>query len=198
MRWRYELNRSQARSDYYEPPPVLRNSVVRTIDHPVLFVFGVMEILFFENRHEFFEYVVALEFRDVLHTDYVWLQLLDKTAKILEQRPFRIVIVIETLRVFRKRLTGRATDKDFHMPFGIMAGKVAGLEIGDAFGMEFCSGIVVFIRVLTHLINVVASNDIHTSIQEAACQPTRSTEEVNRCRGHFRRFWHFTFAFFYG
>src|SRR6266850_2804927 len=136
------------------------------------------------------ENLVTLEFGDVLHAHDVGFQLSDETAKVPEQGPLRITVVLEPLRVFRKRLAGRASDENARMTFRVVSGKIASRDFGYAFVVEYHSRVIVLVRKATHLIGVVTRDHVHARVQEAASQPTCSAKEVDRRCDYFRKLSH--------
>lgn len=54
---------------------MLRHAVILAIHHPLFCVLSEVEALFDENRQEIMEDLIALDFRDVLDADDIWLRL---------------------------------------------------------------------------------------------------------------------------
>ncbi|SRR6266481_3330329 len=193
MRRRDQFDWPEARCNYDETAPMLRNPITRAIDHPFLGVFGEMETFVGENGQEVVENLVALEFGYVLHTHDVGFQLSDETAEVPEQGPLRVTVVLEPLGIFRKRLAWCAPDENARMTFRIVTGQIASSDFGYAFVAKYYSRIIMLIWKAAHLIGVVTGGYVHARVQEAASQPTRSAKEVDRCCGWLRGFSHLLF-----
>lgn len=188
--WLDEFDRSKARCDYDYPAAMLRNAVIRAVHHPLLWVLSEMETFFGENGHEVIENFVTLEFGDILHAHDIGFRLPDEPAEVPEQSPFRVTVVLEPLRIFRKRLARCTSDEDARVTLWVLTGQVAASELGYAFLVKYHSSVVVFIWESTHIVYVVTGRYFHTCVQEPASQPTGSTKKVDCCCGYFRRFSH--------
>lgn len=166
--WRDQFDRPEARCYQYEPTAILRYAIIGTKDHPLFWVLRKVKSFVGKNGQEVAEDFVTLKFGDILHTHDVGHQLSDETTEVLKQVPFRVAMVLESLRIFRKRLAGRAADQNARVAFWVVTRQVAGRECTYAFLMKFRSGIIMFKGESAHAVDVIADRNIQARIQKSA------------------------------
>ena len=155
---------------------VVRNTVVGAIDDPSCRIVREAESLAGERIEKIIEHGMALKLWDVFHGRDVGPEFADEPGEFLQQRPFWVFLVVESLRVFRERHAGCAANENANASFRIMFGEIVAGQFRHALAMKPCGGVVVFVGIATGIINVIASDDGNPSVEQSTSQSARTAE----------------------
>jgi hypothetical protein len=100
----------------------------------------------------------------------------------MQQIPFDVCLRVEALGISGKWLTGGAPDKDANMILGVVTCERLAVEFANALSDELRAFIVVFVRMSTGVVGIIARDHRDSSVKQAAGKSTCSTEQINRFR----------------